>query len=1000
MSVLEAKAPDFSRAEAERIAKQVFGVSGSARALVSERDQNFHLRSDDARDFVLKIANPAEDPAVLDFQTRALLHIARVNPELPVPHLVVTADGAPSCVIDAAGCVIDAASCAGDAVDGRRYITRLLSYLPGGLLGDAKPTPALLRDVGASAARLGQALRGFFHPAARHELLWDITQTPSLRERTHYIGDADLRRRVEGVLDRLAEQVLPALAGMRAQVIHNDVSCNNTLVDADRVVGVIDFGDMIHAPLVCDLAVPISELIVNVDDPFGVAMEIAAGYCAIEPLRAEEIAVVFDLVTARTAMVIAIAAWRVGDHPENHAYITAGIDDYETMLAWLLDRKSDFFHACLRNACGLPASPSAPRVADWLSGHATEIGPVFDQELARVRKRVLSAEQLSALHTNPDRGLGELFDGIDVGLHPAGARGCAAAVTGDPSTSTALHLGADLFARRGSAIRAPLAGVVHRLDPVESQPDLRDLVLEHAVADGVNFYTRYAGLADAGSDGLRLGDPVAKGDPIGRVSDAGAPIHFQIQSDPFEIAGRFPRVCDPAKWAVWRDLSPDPNAILGIPEETFAPQQDDTQALLARRVERLGPGLRLFYDRPLHVVRARGAWLIDASGRAFLDAYNNVPQVGHCHPDVVEALSRQAATLNTSSRYIYVSVLDYSDRLAATMPGDLSVCMFVCSGSEANDLAWRLAKAHTGNDGGIAMQDAYHGTTDAVSGLSPSELRPGGSPASHIAPLQPPDSYRGPHRRDEPGYAERYADYLDDAIASLADRGHRPAAFILDLILASSGIMPPPPGYLRAAFAKVRAAGGLCIADEVQSGFGRTGSHFWGFEGHGVIPDIVTLGKPIGNGYSMAAVVTTPEIVRSLVGHGEFFSTTGGSPVACAVGLAVLDVLEREKLQENADRVGAYLRSGLESLAERHRLIGDVRGAGLFVGVELVRDRETLEPAKEETHAVVNAMREDGVLVGIAGVHRNILKIRPPLVFNKANADQLVAALARALDAT
>jgi 4-aminobutyrate aminotransferase-like enzyme len=417
-------------------------------------------------------------------------------------------------------------------------------------------------------------------------------------------------------------------------------------------------------------------------------------------------------------------------------------------------------------------------------------------------------------------------------------------------------------------------------------------------------------------------------------------------------------------------------------------------------VERLGPGLSLFYDRPLHVVRAHGPWLIDASGRAFLDAYNNVPQVGHCHPTVVEALSRQAATLNTNTRYIYENVLEYAGRLSATMPGDLSVCMFVCSGSEANDLAWRLAKAHTGNDGGIVIERAYHGTTEIVNDLSPAELKAGEAPAPHIAAVPSPDGYRGAHRRTEPGYAERYATYLDDAIAALAERGHGTAAFYLDLILASSGILVPPPGYLSAAFAKVRAAGGLCVADEVQSGFGRMGSHFWGFEGHGVIPDIVTLGKPIGNGYSMAAVVTTPEIVRSLVGQSGFFSTTGGNPVACAVGLAVLDVLESEKLQQNADTVGTYLRSSLQSLAERRPLIGDVRGSGLFVGVELVRDRESLEPASEETDAIVNAMREDGVLVGIEGEHGNILKIRPPLAFSQANADQLVAALDRALEST
>jgi len=365
----------------------------------------------------------------------------------------------------------------------------------------------------------------------------------------------------------------------------------------------------------------------------------------------------------------------------------------------------------------------------------------------------------------------------------------------------------------------------------------------------------------------------------------------------------------------------------------------------------------------------------------------------------VQALARQAATLNTNTRYIYDSVIEYADRLTATMPGDLSVCIFVCSGSEANDLAWRLAKAHTGNSGGIVMEDAYHGTTDAVYELSPADygIDNGRTLAEYIATVPAPDGYRGQFRRDDPQYAGRYAAFIDDAIASLDTRGFAPAAFYLDLILCSNGIMVPPPGYLSNAFNKIRAAGGLCVADEVQSGFGRTGEHFWGFEAHGVVPDIVTLGKPIGNGLSMAAVVTTPAIMASLTKETDFFSTTGGSPVACAVGLAVLDVLEQEGLQERAARVGAKLRSQIEKLAEQHSLIGEVRGAGLFIGVELVHNHSTLEPAAKETAVVVNRMRELGVLVGIEGPFGNVLKIRPPLVFDENHALQLTDTLDRAL---
>ncbi|HXV35767.1 MAG TPA: phosphotransferase, partial [Myxococcota bacterium] len=406
LSVLEAKAPDLSAAQAEAFAQRHFGVRGSARALPSERDQNFHLRGADGREFVLKIANPAEDPSVLDFQSKALLHIASVDPELPVPHLVTTTDGAESCEIEAA--------------DGRRSIVRLLSYLRGGVLADARRSRELLRDVGASAARLGQALRGFFHPASRQDLLWDLTQAPSLLKRTHAIEDPEARRLVERVLEHLASAVMPELARMRAQVIHNDVSCMNTLVDADRVVGVIDFGDMVHAPLVCDLVVPIAELMVDVDDPFGVAMQVAAGYCAVERLSEQEIAVLYDLVAARMSMAVAIAAWRVAEHPENRAYITAGIEGNIKALLWLADRKSDFFRACMRSAGGFAASPSAPALARWLGEQAREAGAIFERDLARLRKRVLADDV-------PDAAA--LGAAVDVAIHPYGARACRAAAS-------------------------------------------------------------------------------------------------------------------------------------------------------------------------------------------------------------------------------------------------------------------------------------------------------------------------------------------------------------------------------------------------------------------------------------------------------------------------------------------------------------------------------------------------------------------------------------------
>jgi 4-aminobutyrate aminotransferase-like enzyme/Ser/Thr protein kinase RdoA (MazF antagonist) len=413
--------------------------------------------------------------------------------------------------------------------------------------------------------------------------------------------------------------------------------------------------------------------------------------------------------------------------------------------------------------------------------------------------------------------------------------------------------------------------------------------------------------------------------------------------------------------------------------------------LLARRTRDLGPAYRLFYDRPLHLVRGEGVWLYDADGRAYLDVYNNVPHVGHCHPHVVEAITRQARLLNTHTRYLHEHVLDYAERLAALFPPGLDVCMFACTGSEANELAMRLARAWTGGTGFICTEHAYHGNTSAVAEISPSDDPY--EPVPHVRTVRAPDPYRMRSPEASADLAGHCAADVDAAIAGFAAAGLRPAGFIVDSVLSSDGIVTPPQDWLARVVAKVRAAGGLYIGDEVQAGFGRTGERLWGYERYGVIPDIVTLGKPMGNGHPLAAVITRREIVQAFAAQAHYFNTFGGNPVSCAAGLAVLEVLERERLQANALDVGTHLLQGLRTLARRHALIGDVRGSGLFIGVELVRDAATREPAAQETRRVLNGLRDRGVLAGTDGHRGNVLKLRPPLVFAREHADLTVQAL-------
>jgi 4-aminobutyrate aminotransferase-like enzyme len=423
-----------------------------------------------------------------------------------------------------------------------------------------------------------------------------------------------------------------------------------------------------------------------------------------------------------------------------------------------------------------------------------------------------------------------------------------------------------------------------------------------------------------------------------------------------------------------------------------------TESLLERRYRVLGRSSPLFYERPLHIVRGEGVWLWDADGKRYLDAYNNVPHVGHGHPHVVEAICRQAALLNTHTRYLHEGIVSYAERLTATFDPALSMLMLTCTGSEANELALRIAKVMTGGEGVICTNCAYHGNTREVSQISTWFTPPEGR-APWIRAVDPPDSYRGIRGLAGPALEDAYVAEIEAAIASLEQSGQRLAAMLICTMYSSEGLPDVPPGFVRRAVERVRRAGGLFIADEVQGGFGRTGHFMWGHERFGVVPDLVTLGKPMGNGHPIAGVVGRADLVQSFGEKVMYFNTFGGNPVSCAAAHAVLDVIERENLRDHAIRVGEYMIAGLRRLAGRHSIIGDVRGLGMFFAVDLVRDRASRSPATSEAKRVINTMRDRGVLISRIGPADNILKIRPPMPFTTEHADLLVGTLDDALSA-
>ncbi|MDR6793634.1 aspartate aminotransferase family protein [Arthrobacter sp. KFRI-F3372] len=426
----------------------------------------------------------------------------------------------------------------------------------------------------------------------------------------------------------------------------------------------------------------------------------------------------------------------------------------------------------------------------------------------------------------------------------------------------------------------------------------------------------------------------------------------------------------------------------------------DTRRLTERRDTVLGASYRLFYRNPVHLVRGEGQYLWDASGRKYLDAYNNVASLGHCHPAVTAAVTAQMQQLNTHTRYLHENILNYTDDLLSTMPAELNKAMYMCTGSEANDLAIRVAKAYSGGEGIIATTEAYHGTSELTSGISPA-LGTGQPLAPTARLVEAPDAYRlgSTAGADGSELGTWFANRIRAAIADMEAHGIRFAGFIADSIFSSDGVLPGPAGYLREAAEVIHRAGGIIIADEVQPGFGRTGDAFWGFQRHGIVPDVVTLGKPMGNGIPVSGLVAKADVLAAFSDTIPYFNTFGGNPVSMAAAQAVLSTIRAEGLQEHSRVVGGSLLDALRGLGDTHESVGDVRGAGLFIGFELVKDRTTREPHRELALAVLEQLRERGVLTSVAGPHGNVLKLRPPLAFQPGDIDWLVGALDDSLTA-
>lgn len=759
--VLESTPPSFDETEAVEIARSTFQLTlASATNLGSERDQTFMLANDDGGPVaVMKVSNPAEDPATLDMEALSVAHIRRVDNGLPVAIPQAVPGKSDTSDPQAYRALFEGRS--GD------HWVRMYDVLPGAARGDARTlSDEAIQAWGETTARLGRALRGFFHPKAQRTMLWDVQHALLCRPMLADVRDLEMRSAVATVFDRFEEVVIPRLPGFRSQVIHGDLNLDNVLIDdLGMITGIVDFGDMSHSALVVDLASVLDGLGDRqpTDEVFRLARLLLDGYQRVTPLEADELTVLGELWAARCAVTIAISSWRSA----------RGLEDQE-----FSERYNDVAMATLDVFLG--------------SGWSDVAGQ-------------LGAPQIRA-----------------------------------------------------------------------SDPTLED-----------------------------------------------------------------------------------------------------------RRVKALGPALEpLTYDEPIHMVSARGIWMTDASGKKYLDAYNNVPCIGHAHPRVTGAIARQSRLLNTNMRYLHESAVELAERLLETCEDGLDTVMFVNSGTEANDLAWRLAVEFTGNVGGLCTDFAYHGVSAATVDLSP-ESWPHGSKPTHVETWVPPDALRGAHE----GISG-----FEAALERLDVSGYSPAVTILDGILTSDGIYDLSPAYVRSLVKLTRDAGALWVADEVQGGHGRTGEAMWSYQRFGIVPDFVTLGKPMGNGHPVAAVITRREIAERFSEGSVFFSTFGGNPVSVVAAVAVLDVLRDERVLIRVSEAGHALREAIRDVQSRHPEIGEVRGMGLATGVEIVLDASN-QPAPGLAADIKEGMRDRGVLVGTTGRLGNTLKVRPPLAFTERDVPFFAAAL-------
>lgn len=983
-----------------------WGIDAVLDPLDGEYDLNFLAKGHDGQGYILKVMRPDCPDELVDMQVKAFDHIGERQPQVPCPRVI------PSTAVTRYLKILDE--------NGGERLVWLLSRLAGRTYANVAPkSEELAREIGAVLGATAKALADFQHSGLKRAFKWDLLQADWIKGEISCITEPERRELISDIHAEFVA-IRPELDKLPVQAVHNDANDYNILVagkllEPRKVSGLIDLGDMCSSARVCDLAIAVAYLVLDHENPEGILASLVAGYHETCPLTGDEVDLIWPLLRTRLAVSVVNSTLEAVENPDD-PYVTIS-----QAPAWRFlegtDIHSGLISARLRAACGLPVVDGADRIMAWLERERGNFAPLMGQDLADAPLGSLSVEN-STWPQNPfdmplqeaakvgeefeDNGriwLGYYHEPRLIYTDQAFRKGAWKA-----SDRRTVHLAVDAFAPAGTPIFAPLRGEVFVAEYRAAHLDYGGvIILRHETPEGDPFYTLYGHLDPEFLGRLKPGHIVEKGEAFSRLGDPNANggwaphIHFQLALTTQGIEADWPGVGDPDEMYLWRAICPNPAALLNLPDDKVRFYPTSKEQVLGERKTHFGGNLSLTYSEPVMLMRGWKHHLFDEWARPYLDAYNNVPHVGHAHPRIQAVAADQLKRINSNTRYLHPAQTAFAEKILSKLPDPLSVCFFVNSGTEANELALRMARAHTGAKGMVTPDHGYHGNTTGAIDISAYKFnKPNGvGRADWVEIIEVADDYRGTYRRDDPTRAQKFADLIDPAIAALKRKGHGLAGFIAETFPSVGGQIIPPKVYLSAVYEKIRSEKGVCIADEVQTGLGRLGDYYFGFEQQNVVPDIVVMGKPIGNGHPLGVLVTTQAIAESFNNGIEFFSTFGGSTLSCRTGKEVLDIVDEENLQENARVMGGQLIDGLKVLEQKYSCVGDVRGMGLFVGVELINPDGS--EATEICSYLKNRMRDYRILIGSEGPKDNILKIRPPLSIESEDVEMILAVLDRVL---